>query len=198
MAGARQQEGAVTRADARRLPARVVIVWLLGAVWTLSIPFAAAQSRDERAVRAAYVYNLIKYVDWPAQQKELTVALVGDTATGSVMEQLLNGRTSQGQTIRVVWPAAPEDLERCSLLYVAGASEGDTRKVLERVKGRSVLTVGENDAFAREGGMVALVNTGDHVQIEVNLETVQGAGIRISSRVLGLATIVRPPGKGGN
>jgi hypothetical protein len=83
-------------------------------------------------------------------------------------------------------------------LYVSGASESDIRKILEKVKGRSVLTVGENDVFAQAGGMVALVNTGDHIRIEVNLEAAQSAGIRISSRVLGLATIVHSAGKGGN
>jgi len=173
------------------------ILWLLAAVGLSCLPAARAQSRDERAVRAAYVYNLIKYVDWPEPQKELTVGFLGDAATGSVIEQLLNGRTNQGQTIRVVSPAPGEDLERCGLLYVAGTSEADTRKALERVKGRSVLTVGETDGFVREGGMVALVNSGDHIQLEVNLEAVQAAGIRISSRVLGLATIVRPAEKGG-
>ena len=156
-----------------------------------------AQSRDERAVRAAYLFNLIRYVEWPAQQKELTVALVGDAATSDVIGQLLNGRTSEGQTIRVVQPASAEELQRCSVLYFSGASESDIRKTLEKVKDRSVLTVGENDAFAREGGMVALVNTGDHIRIEVNLEATQAGRIRISSRVLGLATIVHPAGKDG-
>jgi hypothetical protein len=71
-------------------------------------------------------------------------------------------------------------------------------KTLEKVKGKGVLTVGETEGFARDGGMIALVNSGDHIQIEVNLEAAQGAGIRISSRVLNLATIVRPAQKGGS
>jgi hypothetical protein len=186
----------VKRAAAWRCAGRALLLGL--AVVAVVTSPARAQSRDERAVRAAYLYNLIKYVGWPAQGKDLTVAFAGDAPTSDVIGQLLNGRASDGQTIRVVQPASSEELERCSVLYVSGASESDIRKILEKVKGRSVLTVGENDAFAQAGGMVALVNTGDHIRIEVNLEAAQSVGIRISSRVLGLATIVRSAGKGGN
>jgi hypothetical protein len=158
----------------------------------------AQSSRDERAVRAAYVFNLVKYVEWPVPEKELVIGFTGDAATGELMERLLAGKTSEGQTIRVVLFPSDDDLKRCRLLYVAGAETPETRKALEKVKGRGVLTVGEREGFAREGGMVGLVNSGDHIQLEVNLETAQGEGIRISSRVLNLAQIVRPAQKGGN
>jgi hypothetical protein len=159
---------------------------------------ALAQSRDERAVRAAYLYNLIKYVDWPAQGKELTVAFAGDALTSDMIGKMLDGKTSDRYTLRVVHAESAEELQRCSVLYISGAPESDVRKILEKVKGHNVLTVGEDDVFARDGGMVALVNTGDHIRIEVNLEAAQADGIRISSRVLGLATIVGPAGKGRN
>ena len=58
---------------------------------------AHAESRDDRSVRAAYVFNLIKYVEWPSQpEKELMIGFIGDAATGEVMETMLNGRTSDG------------------------------------------------------------------------------------------------------
>jgi hypothetical protein len=187
-----------------------IVVWLAGAPAVASSKAGAAETRDERAVRAAYVYNLIRYVEWPSQGKELTIGLAGDAATGDVMEKLLNGRTSDGQTIRVVRAPTDEELQKCSVLYVAdapaGGLVGEARKTLDRtldktlekVKGKGVLTVGETEGFARDGGMIALVNSGDHIQIEVNLEAAQSAGIRISSRVLNLATIVRPAQKGGS
>lgn len=174
-----------------------MLLWLAtaGSVGSAS---EGAQPRDERAVRAAYVYNLIKYVQWPAQEKNVAIVLAGDLSTGGVIGRLLDGKTSGGQTIRVLPAGSADDLGQCSLLYLAGPAGSDVRKILEKVKGRSVLTVGESEDFAREGGMVALVNTGDHIRIEVNLEATQAAGIRISSRLLELATIVHGPGKGGD
>ncbi len=157
-----------------------------------------AESRDDRSVRAAYVFNLIKYVEWPAPKNELLIGFFGDAATGDVLGSMLNGRTSEGRTLRVVSSPSDEELARCSLLYVADPDAKEVRKALQKVKGSSVFTIGETDSFARAGGMVALVNTGDHIQIEVNLEAAQSAGIRISSRVLNLAVIVGQGQKGGN
>ena len=186
----------------KRSPAvgRRVRMLLAGLAGVLILLPAHAQegSRDERAVRAAYVFNLIKYVEWPSQGRELTIALVGDTETGGVMASMLDGRTSDGKTIHVVLSPTDEALGNCGLLYIATSRPEEIRSALERMKGKSVLTVGETDGFVRGGGMVALINTGDHIRIEVNLEAVQRAGIRISSRVLNLAIIVRPAQNGGN
>ncbi len=174
-----------------------LLLWLAGA-GSVSSSTGAAQMRDERAVRAAYVFNLIKYVEWPSQDRELTIGLAGDAATGEVMEKLLNGRASDGETVRVVRSPSDEELAKCRVLYIADGQAGEALRFLEKVRGRSILTVGETEAFARAGGMIGLVNSGDHIQIEVNLDAAQSAGIRISSRVLNLATIVRTGQKGGN
>jgi YfiR/HmsC-like len=182
-------------------PCRRMLRWLLLGALSSAMGLGClvrAESRDERAVRAAYVYNLIRYVEWPSKQTDLIVGVVGEPSTGDVLEQLLNGKEDGGRKIRVVSAYTQEDFGRCSLLYVTGGSEADLSRLLDRVKGRAVLTVGESDVFARGGGMVALVNTGEHIRIEINLEAAQAGGIRISSRVLSLSTIVRDTGKGGH
>jgi YfiR/HmsC-like len=185
----------VKRAARRWLRSALLVCWLAGLMPAASP--ARAQSRDERSVRAAYVFNLIQYVQWPAQGQELTIGFAGEAATGDVIAPLLNGKKRDGQTIRVLLSPSENDLARCSLVYVADGAPGEARRTLEKLKGHGVLTVGETDAFVRDGGMIALVNSGDHIRIEVNLEAAQAAGIRISSRVLNLATIVRTGGKGG-
>lgn len=191
------------------LPARRerTLRWSPGAGWVLlagmtaamcgPASFALAQSHDERAVRAAYVYNLLQYIDWPDQKSDLVIGFEGDPATGEVLRALLNGRTSNGHPIRVVLFPAAQELQNCSVVYVGDDASREARRVLDNIRGRTILTVGESDPFARDGGMVALVNTGDHIRIEVNLDATQSAGIRISSRVLNLATIVRSAQNGG-
>jgi hypothetical protein len=175
--------------------------WLLLAGWTLALgglpsPALASTSHDERAVRAAYVYNLLQYIEWPEAKSDLVIGFEGDPATGEILRTLLNGRTSNGRAIRVVLFPTPEELGGCSVLYLGDGSTREARRALDSVSGRTILTVGESDPFARDGGMVALVNTGDHIRIEVNLEATQHAGIRISSRVLNLATIVHSAQEG--
>ncbi len=169
--------------------------------WTaplLPASLALAQSHDERAVRAAYVYSLLQYVGWPDPKAELVIGFEGDPATGEMLRTLLNGRTSNAHPIRVVLFPTPQELRNCSILYLSDGSTREASQALDNLQGRTVLTVGETEPFARDGGMVALVNTGDHIRIEVDLEATQRAGIRISSRVLGLATIVHSAQNGGH
>jgi hypothetical protein len=169
--------------------------------WTAALAFsssfALAQSHDERAVRAAYVYNLLQYIDWPDQKSDLVIGFEGDPATGNVLLALLNGRSSNAHRIRVVLFPSLQDLGICNILYLGDGSAGDVSRTLDSLRGKTILTVGESEAFARDGGMVALVNTGDHIRIEINLDATQRAGMRISSHVLNLATIVRSAQNGG-
>jgi hypothetical protein len=186
----------------KRAPAcgwgRWVLVFLLAGAPVLGSRCVQAQSRDERAVRAAYVFNLIRYVEWPSPDGELTIAFVGDPATGEVMKKMLSGKTSDARTIRVVLSPSEEELQKCNVLYVAELQAGDFRKALDKVRDRNILTVGETDSFVRGGGMIGLVNTGDHIQIEANPEAAQRVGVRISSRVLNLALIVHSAQKGAS
>jgi len=154
-------------------------------------PAMCATERDEREVRTAYVFNLVKYIEWPTNRNEILIGYLGDAESGAVMQKLLAGRNSDSRTIRVVVSPTEEDLSKCSVVYIAEANQAEARRRLDRLREKSVLTIGESEAFARDGGVVALVKVDDHIQIEINLEAAQRAGMHISSRVLSVATIVR-------
>jgi YfiR/HmsC-like len=145
-------------------------------------------------VRAAYVYNVIKFVEWPQSQSELLIGYFGTADTGDVIRALLNGRIAAGRTIRVLPSPSEQDFARCSVLYIGEAA----RIAPGRLPLRNVLTIGETDAFARAGGMVSLVQVDDHIQLDVNVDAARAAGIEISSHLLSIAQIVHSPGGARN
>jgi hypothetical protein len=155
-----------------------------------SIPRLCAQSRDESAVRAAYVFNLIRYVDWPPDKRQLDIGIVGSSSAGDLMQSMLNGRTTDLHTIRVLQSPTGDELQQCGIVYIADQSSAALQ--IGRLKNKTALTIGESESFVRDGGMVALVKVGDHIQIYINLEAAQRAGVKISSRVLSLAVLVKP------
>ncbi len=165
---------------------------LLAAFTAIALPPASTQVRDERAVRVAYLYSLIKFVEWPNQQNDLLIGYVGAPATGETLFKSLDGRKSDARTLHVVLAPSDELLEKCGIIYFGDASPEDIRKTLAKVDGRAVLTLGETDSFPQRGGMIGLVKDEDHIEIVVNLQLTVRSGIKISSRVLNLATIVQP------
>jgi hypothetical protein len=168
-------------------------MWLLpGFAWMCLcfIPGIARAQENQLAVRAAYLFNLTKYVSWPEERRELTICSAADERTGAVLKHLLEGKDSDGRTIRVVLQSSEFVTRQCSILYLHGASPARAEALLEQVGNARVLTVGDDMGFVHRGGMVGLVRTGDQMQLLVNLPALQSAGIRMSSRLLDIAVIV--------
>lgn len=172
-------------------PAGVTVLKLVCALGVISLLAVPARAQvNERAVKVAFVFNLTKYVEWPQRNSELIVGVVGEGPMVEALETQLAGKSSESRPIRVVEFPSDAQLERCHILYVAYSTPKKARAAVERVRNKSILTVGDSDSFAHDGGMVGLVTAEDHIQIQVNLKAAEEAHLKISSRVLGLATIV--------
>jgi hypothetical protein len=159
-----------------------------------SQPLRAQQ--DERSVRAAFVYNLTKYVSFPQARDEIVIGFVGKSTMGSTLAHLIDGKTSDNRRIRVLLHPNSSELEHCDLLYVDSGSQAQDRPIIEKAQSLGILTVGEEESFTRKGGIVGLVRAGDQIQIEINLEAARAARIQISARLLDLAVIVRTARQG--
>ena len=175
---------------------RGCVVLLLLLLWAPGV--LAAQAHNELEVKAAFVYNLTKYVEWPQSTGTLSIGVVGDGPMGSILKEMMSGKKSDSRPIEVTM-LSPGDaaLARCHLLFISFRSQKKNMEVLEKLRRASILTVGDTDSFARDGGMIGLVTIENHVQIQVNLEAVNEAHLKLSSRVLQLATLVNnKPGAG--
>ena len=171
---------------------RIAICAVLTAA--LYLPSAGAQ-QDERAVRAAFLFNLTKYVSWPSPHEHLVICVVGSEDIGRVLKQILDGKRSDGRAMEVILRSPDADLNDCDELYLSDVSPATVRAILNRTASRSVLTVSDSERFVRSGGMVALVRSGDQIQIEVNLAELRKRQLTMSSRLLRIAIIT--PADGG-
>lgn len=144
-------------------------------------------------MRAAYIYDLTKFIEWDESKEGITVCPVGDKSTGLAIQGVLNGKRADGRTIHVVLATSDSSFSHCDVVYVAGTSPGAVR-VLHTLNGSKILTIGDTEYFAKHGGMIGLIRAGDQIQLVVNANAASAAGIQISSRVLDLAVIVHSVG----
>jgi hypothetical protein len=154
-----------------------------------------AQELDERAIKVAYIFNLTKYVEWPRAGSQLVVGFVGDGPMGEALEKMLSGKTTDSRVIRVVLSPKDDALDQCDVVYIAYTAPKKIHSALDQLRNKSVLTVGDSNSFSHEGGMIGLVRAGQQVHLQVNLDAVQRTQLKISSRVLNLATIVHDEAK---
>lgn len=159
-------------------------------------PGAAARPEppSEHAVKAAFLYHFASFVEWPAEgadgQGAFVVAVLGQDPFGRVLDDTFAGKTVQGRPVEVRRLSRLEDGRPVHLLVISGSEERELAGHLRRLEGVSVLTVADTPGFARRGVMVNFVVVDQRVRFEVNLARAQEAGLRLSSQLLKLATLV--------
>lgn len=166
---------------------------ILFGVW-LAAP-VRAQTADEYRVKAAFLYNFAKFVEWPAQAFKgpadpISICIIGKNPFGNALEQAVIGQTVQGRafTVRQVTEAPG-----CQVLFVSSSERKRLPDILRQAKPPGVLTVGECDNFTAEGGVMNFRIQDGTVKIQVNVDAAAQQQIRISSKLLGLAEIVKKP-----
>lgn len=158
--------------------------------------FARGEPAPEYAVKAAFLYNFAKFVEWPAESfagpaSPIVLFVFGVDPFGDALKSL-KGKTANGRPIVVRYAANLGELERCHLLFVSASSMALLPKILQVTKGWNALTVGDVDGFARDGGTINLLNEEQRIGIEINMEAAQHSRLKISSKLLALAKIVTP------
>ena len=157
----------------------------------------AAQSLAAPQLKGAYLFNFIQFIEWPADAvpsgDSLTLCIVNDEPVANAVDNTIKGRTVDGHSLDVRRLKVGERLPTCHLLYLGGANLKESLAAVEAIKGVFVLTVSDATRFADTGGMVELFVEGGRMKFAVNTDAMQRARIRLSSRVLGLAKIVRDP-----
>lgn len=180
-----QQGGAgFRRCGARRR--LVPLLALLLAATATAIP--AVESDIEAKVKAAYLYHLTKFVDWPVlPANEVRICVLGSDAVGGMMTDLSN-RQVRDRPLKVEVDTLT-DPAQCQVLFIG---RGDKRlpEILKRVRGVGVLTVSDIDDFARHGGIVGFYVESGKIKLEINPEAARVANLRISAKLLELARTV--------
>jgi hypothetical protein len=175
----------------RRLLTALVLAWAL-----LVIPGAGAQSPKptDYDVKAAYLYNFGRFVEWPAKAApdgSFTVCVLGQDPFGPTLDATLSGETIGGKSVVAKRISGPEESGSCQILFLSLTEGSHLNKIISTVNKEPVLTVSDMPQFAQRGGMIQFVLEGKKVRFEVNLTATQHAGLTLSSELLKVATTVR-------
>jgi YfiR/HmsC-like len=155
----------------------------------------ADPTMQEYSVQAIRTLNLARFTEWSASalSSRTTAApalcVLGNRSMHSAFEQLEKPEAGN-KTIRMVHVRSPADFDQCRILFISG-DEAGVSGLLRKAMYRHVLTIGEHQNFLREGGMVQLAMNRGAIRMNINLKAVRQAGLRINSKVLRLANVVK-------
>jgi YfiR/HmsC-like len=173
----------------------------LGRVVLVAVLIAGSASQmsgqvDEYQVKAAFLYNFAKFVKWPAgafarPTDPLVICVIGDSAVIRALGSTIAGKAIDGRNLVVRTIADVRQMGVCQILFVSGSEQQRVPAILAGCKTRSVLTVGELEGFAAQGGVINLKLEDGKVRFEINTMAANEQGLQISAKLLSLARIVK-------
>jgi hypothetical protein len=179
----------------------MVAVGLLGLLTPGASPVWADDAPSEYQVKAAFLLNFARFVEWPATafstaSEPFVIGIVGMDPFGGAMDQVVSGKTVNGRPIAVRRVSDPAALRACHVVFFATSDPRRLNEIAGPATSPGILTVGEAEGFAERGGMINFVVENNHVRFEINPAAASRAGLKISSKLLQLAIIVRDATKG--
>jgi len=165
---------------------------LAAAVLLLVRPAISAQRprADEDGVKAAFLYNFTKFIEWPSSafadgSSPFVVCAYADASFRQKLEEILLGEQVRGRPITVA--AVGEDPRGCHLLYFSKEESVRQAGVLSKLRQAPVLSVGEGRLFLEQGGLIAFMLEDDRVRFAISKRGADAAGLTISSQLLRVA-----------
>jgi hypothetical protein len=160
---------------------------------------AAAKEASEYQIKAAYLYNFLKFVQWPegpepVDMSQLSIGILGEDPFENSFEavegKLINSKNKQLIIKRYGPYAEGADYRGCDLLFICSSEQSHYQAVLKRIDGDHVLTVSDGKDFLESGGMINLIMVDEKIRWEINREPMKKADLKVSSQLLRAAVRV--------
>jgi hypothetical protein len=170
-----------------RLAALGLALFLLAA---LPQPGSCETSSGEYSLKAAFIYNFSKFVEWPESayrgKRDFCIATLGRSPLDRELA-VLSGKVVQGRSIVLRKVSSPEDATQCQVLVISRLELIKLEEILDTLRELPVLTIAEGDDFCKKGGMLSLEKENGKIVFDVNFRETQRAKLKPNSQLLKLA-----------
>ena len=174
-------------------PRALASLWLFAA---LAAAPARADVSKEYQIKAGFLYNFTKFIEWPSGRfadanAPIVIAVLGENPFGHDLRDVVSGRAVNGRPIVIRGIRSLDEARQVHVVFVGAGEEERLGDRLDSLHVAGVLTVGESERFAELGGVIVFTRVGDKVRFAINVGSAERGGLKISAQLLKLATRVR-------
>jgi hypothetical protein len=184
--------------DLRQILRASFFAVITGGIFLSASPKALSQNEEgpEYSVKLGFLYNFTKFVEWPADafrepDAPLVICIVGHDPFRQDLEAELRTRKVGDHPVEIRTQMPIDKLGVCHILFVPVTEKNQSDRILRGLQGARTLTVGETEGFAVLGGIINLTVEDNKVHFEINRLAADRAGLKIGSRLLSIAKIVK-------
>jgi hypothetical protein len=151
-----------------------------------------AEAVPEYQVKAAFILNFTKFIEWPAgafadSKAPVVLGVVGQDPFGGYLDQMLTGKQAQGRQLQLKKIEHGGTCSGCHLLFISSSEAGRIQEILRSVGGGGTVTISDIPDFESQGGTIRLFITGQRVRFAINTEAPASASVKFSSQLLKLS-----------
>jgi len=169
------------------MPKRFLVLICFVASSTILVAQGRAQ---ESNLKAAFIYNFIKYIDWNTDSSnEFSIGVIGPSPVYISLQEIAATKSANNKKIVVKHFDTPDDISFCNILFISQNDPYSLSSVLAKV-GKGTLSISEEPGLAALGTAFNFVEVRDKLKFEANVKSISSAGLRASSQLLKLAKIV--------
>jgi len=154
---------------------------------------SAYKPRPEYEVKVAFIYNFLRYVTWPKDQlpdnETLVVRIAGEFNHCRQLE-VLSQKSIGSHKISVKEMDSSADIQKCHVVFIAAGAENLLPDILSALEGQAVLIISDSDSALGHGAVIAFYVDGCRIRFKIDRTAADRHGLKISSKLLRLATIV--------
>jgi hypothetical protein len=168
--------------------------FLAGVIVLICLGRLAAQGPKEYEVKAVFLLNFAKFVEWPPaafpnSDSPVAICILGKDPFGSIIDELVRGEVANGRKLMVRRISRVPAAQTCQMVFTQQSGKASA-EILGSL-GSGVLTVGEGEAFIHEGGVIAFLIENRHVRFDIDEKAAGAADLKLSSRLLAVARSVQ-------
>ena len=164
----------------------------------LALPAAAAPvPTGAAAVKAVFLFNFAKFVEWPPEsftspEAPIVIGVLGADPFGGALDQAVSSETVRGRRVEIKRFRALDDMTACHILFISPSHAARVNDILKRLGRTGTLTVADAEGFAARGGTIQFRDEGGRLRFEISREAAERSGLKVSARLLNLASAVYP------
>jgi hypothetical protein len=168
----------------------------LGLLFFLATAFTANRQNEKKGeynLKAAFIYNFTKYIEWKAGtgESDFIIGIIGSSPINTPLDEIVKTEMVNDKKITLKQFASPSDISFCHILFISRTANAPLADILAKTAGKGTLIISEQDGYAREGSAINFVVIDRKLKFQANVNAINAAGLTASSQLLKLAIIVK-------
>lgn len=136
-------------------------------------------------LKANYIYNIIKYVNWPESYKtgDFIIGVLGNSPVTAELKKIAATKKVFAQSISVVVFNSTNEITKCNVLFITGPFSSLIKETLANVGSNSTLIIGESPGLATSGAGINFITKDDALGFELNEVAIKRRNLQVDSKL---------------